>query len=90
LFPCAVLAGEVDLVGEEDADGKITEDPTPQLRRCREKLRRTVLEANQYWTAWRRNNAAPIAARSQKIGRNETCPCGSGRKFKKCCALKVH
>ena len=23
---------------------------------------------------------------SPKIGRNEPCPCGSGRKFKKCCA----
>ena len=22
-----------------------------------------------------------------KIGRNESCPCGSGRKFKKCCIL---
>ncbi len=22
----------------------------------------------------------------QKIGRNEPCPCGSGRKYKKCCA----
>jgi preprotein translocase subunit SecA len=21
---------------------------------------------------------------SRKIGRNETCPCGSGKKFKKC------
>jgi uncharacterized protein len=24
--------------------------------------------------------------RSAKIGRNEPCPCGSGKKFKKCCA----
>ena len=23
-----------------------------------------------------------------KIGRNDPCPCGSGKKFKKCCALK--
>ena len=23
-----------------------------------------------------------------KTGRNDTCPCGSGRKFKKCCELK--
>lgn len=23
-----------------------------------------------------------------KIGKNETCPCGSGRKYKKCCSLK--
>jgi uncharacterized protein YchJ len=21
----------------------------------------------------------------RKIGRNDTCPCGSGRKYKKCC-----
>ena len=24
---------------------------------------------------------------SQKVGRNEPCPCGSGRKFKRCCGL---
>ncbi|MDQ7781681.1 MAG: SEC-C metal-binding domain-containing protein [Desulfomonilaceae bacterium] len=24
----------------------------------------------------------------QKIGRNEPCPCGSGKKYKKCCLLK--
>lgn len=25
----------------------------------------------------------------RKIGRNEPCPCGSNRKFKKCCGKKV-
>ncbi len=89
LFPLAVLGGEVDLVGEEDASGKVIEDPTPQLQHCRESLDDTVHEANQYWTAWRRKRAAvPVASRPPKIGRNEPCPCGSGRKFKKCCALK--
>ncbi|GEM_PF-3341709 len=24
----------------------------------------------------------------EKIGRNDMCPCGSGKKFKKCCELK--
>jgi HEAT repeat protein len=28
---------------------------------------------------------APVVAASQKIGRNDPCPCGSGKKFKKCC-----
>jgi hypothetical protein len=28
---------------------------------------------------------APVAAGSQKVGRNDPCPCGSGKKFKKCC-----
>jgi uncharacterized protein YecA (UPF0149 family) len=23
------------------------------------------------------------------VGRNESCPCGSGRKFKRCCAGKL-
>lgn len=27
----------------------------------------------------------PIAEHSPKIGRNEPCPCGSGKKYKKCC-----
>lgn len=25
-----------------------------------------------------------------KAGRNDACPCGSGRKFKKCCEPKQH
>jgi len=30
------------------------------------------------------SSSAPIVG-LQKIGRNEYCPCGSGRKYKKCC-----
>lgn len=26
-----------------------------------------------------------MARRPPKVGRNEPCPCGSGKKFKKCC-----
>jgi hypothetical protein len=25
----------------------------------------------------------------QKVGRNDPCPCGSGKKFKKCCEEKL-
>ena len=28
---------------------------------------------------------APIVEHTPRIGRNEPCPCGSGRKYKKCC-----
>jgi preprotein translocase subunit SecA len=31
----------------------------------------------------------PEAARTgQKVGRNDVCPCGSGKKYKKCCLAK--
>ena len=29
-----------------------------------------------------------IVRKKKKIGRNEPCPCGSGKKFKKCCIEK--
>jgi preprotein translocase subunit SecA len=32
--------------------------------------------------------AEPRAADGQKVGRNDPCPCGSGKKYKKCCLLK--
>lgn len=30
--------------------------------------------------------AKPFVHQADKTGRNDPCPCGSGRKFKKCCA----
>ena len=32
--------------------------------------------------------AEPRTADGQKVGRNDPCPCGSGKKYKKCCLLK--
>lgn len=29
----------------------------------------------------------PVRREQPKVGRNEPCPCGSGKKFKKCCGL---
>jgi uncharacterized protein len=29
----------------------------------------------------------PFAASAGKVGRNDPCPCGSGKKYKKCCGL---
>jgi preprotein translocase subunit SecA len=30
----------------------------------------------------------PQQAVSKKVGRNDPCPCGSGKKYKKCCGNK--
>ena len=32
-----------------------------------------------------RKNSSPASMGKPKVGRNEPCPCGSGKKFKKCC-----
>lgn len=33
-------------------------------------------------------NATKTVVKGEKIGRNDPCPCGSGKKYKKCCADK--
>ena len=35
-----------------------------------------------------RRTGPPQPRSSTKIGRNEPCPCGSGKKYKKCCLLQ--
>ncbi len=32
-----------------------------------------------------RNGPAPVKSAGPKVGRNDPCPCGSGRKYKQCC-----
>ena len=35
------------------------------------------------------NNAWISFLRRKKVGRNQKCPCGSGKKFKTCCLKKI-
>lgn len=32
----------------------------------------------------------PVRRANPKVGRNEPCPCGSGKKFKHCCGVALH
>ncbi len=36
-----------------------------------------------------RSGPAPLKSSQPKIGRNEPCPCGSGKKYKHCCLAKA-
>ena len=33
--------------------------------------------------------AQPVKRKEKKIGRNDPCPCGSGKKYKKCCGANA-
>jgi len=51
-------------------------------------IRTNARDIHAYWLARRQNVAqvdSPFLRREQRIGRNESCPCGSGKKYKKCC-----
>lgn len=47
-----------------------------------------VQEIHAYWLQKREQlnpAAATVRRESPRVGRNEPCPCGSGKKYKKCC-----
>jgi hypothetical protein len=46
-----------------------------------------VVEATAWWGRSRAPRSSPVEPyrAPPKVGRNEPCPCGSGKKFKKCC-----
>ena len=63
----------------------------------RQRLPEAVVALHEHWNNWRQQNLVtssvstpvkPPAARERKVGRNEKCPCGSGKKYKKCCGIK--
>jgi uncharacterized membrane protein len=43
------------------------------------------LDANQFFAIF---SVALKEVLMQKVSRNDPCPCGSGKKYKKCCELK--
>ncbi|MEA2780521.1 MAG: hypothetical protein QOK29_2065 [Rhodospirillaceae bacterium] len=45
----------------------------------------TLLSIRSFWREGPPPPQPSIPVRSNKIGRNDPCPCGSGRKYKKCC-----
>jgi uncharacterized protein len=66
-------------------------DQTAAEQAALAELEPAVVAISRYWRGqWHRPNAAlrraSIRPRSLRVGRNEPCPCGSGRKYKRCCA----
>jgi uncharacterized protein len=51
----------------------------------------SVMLMHAYWLPLRHAMAERQIAQamSTKVGRNEPCPCGSGKKFKKCCGSPI-
>jgi len=63
------------------------------LEHARQDLPETIAELHDYWDARRKvaairlqDRGVPARRAEPKVGRNDPCPCGSGKKFKKCCA----
>ena len=45
-------------------------------------------EGSWIYTRPLREGPAPFKQAAPKVGRNDPCPCGSGKKYKHCCLLR--
>lgn len=68
---------------------------TPQQREeLSKQIPASVARLYRFWQPYRRAVAkrtigASFQREHTKVGRNEPCPCGSGKKFKKCCGAST-
>ena len=74
------LARQLLAATKLDGDGHF--DPAPLIRTC---LRQGSSSRIEYQEPGGKQVRMQTGTRPRKIGRNETCPCGSGRKYKHCC-----
>lgn len=72
--------------GERDSDGTVSFTARYRHNGVEAALTETsrFRRVNGRWLYWDRD-AADGPPHAAGIGRNDPCPCGSGRKFKKCC-----
>jgi uncharacterized protein len=56
-----------------------------ELETLKRSLPAAVRKLHAFWLQRREQGATPITRDEPRVGRNDPCPCGSGRKFKKCC-----
>lgn len=75
------------IIALERDDPELVERPAgPEDRE--EMLSAALLAVHGMYVYWRDRADADVSA-TRKIGRNEPCPCGSGKKYKRCCGSAV-
>ncbi|MCS4532992.1 YecA family protein [Neisseria montereyensis] len=80
-YPIMALGGIYD----EEENGEILLHLTDkELTELESELPHVLLDIYYYWHSIK-NKPATIRRTEEKVGRNDPCPCGSGKKYKTCC-----
>lgn len=79
ITPIIAFQGEQALITYEQYNEQ-------EISNLQQAITPNVREIHAYWLAQRSGSApSPIRNSEAKTGRNDPCPCGSGKKYKKCC-----
>lgn len=84
LFPLMVLTGEAEAAAREHGEEWPQGEDRDELENdCEEDLPQAVVDIYRFWAAKR--GTGTLRRDQPKVGRNDPCPCGSGKKSKQCC-----
>jgi uncharacterized protein len=75
------LLGAEEIEEEEQA---LIAEPM-QRHKLAVEIEYAIPQIYSYWLPQRKSAVSTIERTEPKTGRNDPCPCGSGKKFKKCC-----
>ena len=67
----------------------VQQDEVERLEEERRRRQEQEMRLNKRSDAGEENSPQPLKRDGDKIGRNADCPCGSGKKYKKCCGRMV-
>ncbi|HEY4368653.1 MAG TPA: UPF0149 family protein [Steroidobacteraceae bacterium] len=79
------LLRPIQLWGTEEGWRRIDAMSDADQAREQNAIPRSVRELHKYWLGRTALQSAPSRRASPKVGRNDPCPCGSGKKYKHCC-----
>lgn len=86
IYPMMVLTGEAEAAAREHGeDWPAGEELEELVGDCEDQLPSAVAEIHRFWVAKR--GARTVRREAPKVGRNDACPCGSGKKYKQCCGV---
>jgi preprotein translocase subunit SecA len=85
--PVIPSRGATDGNGHRPPQGVTTS--VDDLEEAFQRRKRRELEQARMAGAGDRQPVQQVVRSGEKIGRNDPCPCGSGKKYKKCCGAKA-
>jgi uncharacterized protein len=86
----ADLMRPIYLLGAEEVEEEemtLVDDPVKRHKLAIE-MEASILPIQRFWKPRRKSAVAQVQREAPKVGRNDACPCGSGKKYKKCCGAE--
>jgi uncharacterized protein len=86
----APLLEPIYLLGAEEIEEEETKlvDTPEKCHQLALKLEASIGEIRRFWAPLRKSGVSTVKRDAPKVGRNDPCPCGSGKKYKVCCGAE--